>query len=483
MTGTGKQKHVAYLHAWSIERLDPLALGDALRAHGPRVRAVLGSLVRVGQRLDDALRTPSRIWHARRSDEPAAVIVRLFVLRDRVTALEVEGALGEVGHALRDADVLFDDSGHIASRVQLAMSSDAMCFGDWLGPGAILPLGGATMELARVAGHQPMGRALDLGCGAGAVAMAMARVATRVVATDIDARAAAFTRFNARLNRIENIDVREGDLFEPVRGERFDRIAVQPPFHALRPDALPAAFVHGGVRGDELALEIIARAPEHLETTGTLLLLADWPMHDGQGLAPTERWKGLASRVHVEGARVLVLRSPNKDLDEYCTLHAASEHAPNAEPDAFSNAVIAQREHLEALGVHGIALAWVVLRRDGRGWASEISVKHPHDAPMTWEHVSRIFAAHDAAHAPDAELLTARLAKPEGARWVEQTVGTSEPAVVAHPPAGRPEWPCVLDASFAASTSALVSTGHPRDATEMAAARRALLMGALDVLA
>jgi hypothetical protein len=123
-----------------------------------------------------------------------------------------------------------------------------------------------------------------------------------------------------------------------------------------------------------------------------------------------------------------------------------------------------------------------VLRSDGRSWASEISVKHAHDAPMTWEHVSRIFAAHDAAHAPDAQLLTTRLAKPEGARWVEQTLGTSEHAVVAHPPAGRPEWPCVLDASLAAST-ALVSTGHPRDATELAAARRALLMGALDVLA
>jgi SAM-dependent methyltransferase len=448
------------------------ALGDGLREHVPRLRALLGSLVRVGQRLDDALRTPSRIWHARRVNEPAAVIARLFVLHDRVTTQDVEGALGAVGRRLLDADLLVEDGEGVTSRIQLALSPDAMCFGDWLGPGAILALGGATTELVRVAGGGPaMGRALDLGCGAGAVAIGMARVAEKVIATDIDARAAAFTRLNVRLNRVGNVEVRVGDLFETVRGERFDRIVSQPPFHALRPSAVPSAFVHGGARGDELAAKMIAQAPEHLDDGGIMILLADWPILEAGDIA---------TRLRGEGSGILVLRAPNKDLDEYCTLHAAAEHAPSS--DAFATAVIAQRDHLEALGVRGVALAWVVLRVAGRGWASEAPVKHPHDAPMTWEHLSRLFAAHEAAHAADGVLMATRVAKPEGARWVEQALGDGAAAVVVHPPPGRPEWPSVLDADVAAVVTSLARAGRATNAAEIAAARRALLTGALDAV-
>ena len=336
---------------------------------------------------------------------------------------------------------------------------------------AILPLGGATVELLRVAGaaDRDVGCALDLGCGAGAVAIAMARVAKEVVATDIDERAAAFTRLNVRLNGARNVDVRVGNLYEPVRGERFDRIAAQPPFHALRPGIASSAFVHGGVRGDELAAKMIAQAPEHLTEGGTMVLLADWPMLD-EG--------DIATRVRPKGANVVVLRSPNKDLDEYCTLHAAAELSG----DAFARAVIAQRDHLDALGVRGIALAWVVLQRAPHlqeGWASEVSVKHPHDAPMTWEHVSRIFRAHEAAHATDEVLRATRLAAPEGARFVEQPLGDGASAVVVHPPPGWPEWPSVLDPDVAASVKSLREQRRPTNGAEIAAARRALVVGAL----
>jgi SAM-dependent methyltransferase len=327
------------------------------------------------------------------------------------------------------------------------------------------------MELVRVVGADGrVERALDLGCGAGAVAIAMARVAREVVATDIDERAAAFTRLNVRLNGARNVDVRVGDLYEPVRGERFDRIAAQPPFHALRPGVAASAFVHGGVRGDELASKIVAQAPEHLTERGMLVLLADWPM-----LAEGD---DIATRIRPEVANVVVLRSPNKDLDEYCTLHAAAELSG----DAFALAVIAQRDHLDALGIRGIALAWVVLQRTAhldRAWASEIAVKHPHDAPMTWEHVSRIFRAHEAAHATDDVLMTTHLETPDGARFVEQPLGDGPSPVVLHPPPGWPEWPSVLDADVAASVTSLVKAGHPTNGAEIAAARRALLVGAL----
>lgn len=72
---------------------------------------------------------------------------------------------------------------------------------------------------------------LDMGTGSGVCALFAARHARRVVAIDINVAAARCARMNALLNRLENrIEVRHGDLFEPVAEERFDFILFNPPF-------------------------------------------------------------------------------------------------------------------------------------------------------------------------------------------------------------------------------------------------------------
>src|SRR5262249_23702173 len=55
-------------------------------------------------------------------------------------------------------------------------------------------------------------RALDVGTGSGVQALLAARLASRVVATDINPRALAFTEVNAALNGFTNIEVRLGSL-------------------------------------------------------------------------------------------------------------------------------------------------------------------------------------------------------------------------------------------------------------------------------
>src|ERR1700679_1261237 len=61
--------------------------------------------------------------------------------------------------------------------------------------------------------------------------MFAARYARRVVAVDINPAAVRCTEINARLNHLEHkIDVRHGDLFAAVPGERFDLILFNPPF-------------------------------------------------------------------------------------------------------------------------------------------------------------------------------------------------------------------------------------------------------------
>jgi methylase of polypeptide subunit release factors len=44
-----------------------------------------------------------------------------------------------------------------------------------------------------------------------------------VTGTDVSARALDFVRFSGALNGVR-IDTRQGDLFEPVAGERFDQV-------------------------------------------------------------------------------------------------------------------------------------------------------------------------------------------------------------------------------------------------------------------
>lgn len=66
---------------------------------------------------------------------------------------------------------------------------------------------------------------LEIGGGSGALALAMRkRGAAHVVATDISDRACAAMECNALLNHLD-LDVRQGDMFAPLRsGERFDLV-------------------------------------------------------------------------------------------------------------------------------------------------------------------------------------------------------------------------------------------------------------------
>jgi methylase of polypeptide subunit release factors len=65
---------------------------------------------------------------------------------------------------------------------------------------------------------------MDLGTGGGIQAMLAARHAHRVVGTDINPRALAFARLAMQINGIHNVDLRQGNMFDPVREERFDLI-------------------------------------------------------------------------------------------------------------------------------------------------------------------------------------------------------------------------------------------------------------------
>lgn len=125
--------------------------------------------------------------------------------------------------------------------------------------------------MARQLGEElvPAGcRALELGTGSGLGALRLADRAAHVVATDINPVAVRCARINALLND-QLLDVRQGDLFAPVAGERFDVILFNPPYLSGEPtSALDQAF-----RAPRVAGRFSADLAPRLTPTGYALLL------------------------------------------------------------------------------------------------------------------------------------------------------------------------------------------------------------------
>jgi len=111
---------------------------------------------------------------------------------------------------------------------------------------------------------------LDLGTGSGVCALFAARHARRVVAVDINPAAVRCAAVNAWMNGLEQrIELRQGDLFAAVTGERFDLVLFNPPFLLGVPkDARDAAW-----RSHDGPGRFAAGLADHLEPRGAALLL------------------------------------------------------------------------------------------------------------------------------------------------------------------------------------------------------------------
>jgi release factor glutamine methyltransferase len=116
----------------------------------------------------------------------------------------------------------------------------------------------------------PDAAVLDMGTGSGVCALAAARRARRVVAVDVSTAAVRCARVNALLNDLdERVDIREGDLFAPLAGERFDLVLFNPPFLLGAPkDHRDAAW-----RSVDGAHRFAAGLGEHLAPGGAALVL------------------------------------------------------------------------------------------------------------------------------------------------------------------------------------------------------------------
>jgi release factor glutamine methyltransferase len=111
---------------------------------------------------------------------------------------------------------------------------------------------------------------LDMGTGSGVCAVFAAKYARRVVAVDINPAAVRCAGINALLNGVEGqVDARYGDLFAPVRGERFDLILFNPPFvRGVPRDDRDRAW-----RSSDIAERFADDLRAHLKPGGSALVL------------------------------------------------------------------------------------------------------------------------------------------------------------------------------------------------------------------
>lgn len=323
--------------------------------------------------------------HHRRQVHPASTAVRLFALEDVVPEPRVVALLGkELTDQARESGLIAAADDGFRSQFRLEIVNHLYVFADrdLLHGESVMPVGESTLLLIQASYPQEDVReALDLGCGNGVLALLLAGCSGRVVATDANPRALALARFNCAVNGIENVELRLGDLFEPVAGERFDLIVSQPPFCARPPATPPVLFLHGGSRGDELTRRVLARMASHLAPGGHGILLSDFPSDDGAPLAST-----LRSLVPRSEASLLVLSLAElAGAETHCALLAATREP--SDDEAFSRELATLRSHFEDLGMKSLRQAVVVVARDGGGlgWTREVAV--PADA---WRTLHRV---------------------------------------------------------------------------------------------
>ncbi|MFN3437152.1 MAG: methyltransferase [Acidovorax sp.] len=134
-----------------------------------------------------------------------------------------------------------------------------------------------------------MSRVLDMGCGGGAGGIVAARAAEdsvqELVLADINPRALALARANARLTQMKSCTFVQSDLFQCVAGD-FDLIVSNPPYLV---DTDKRIYRHGGGDfGDGLSQRILEQSIARLRPGGRLILYTGCAVV--RGVDPFSEW-------------------------------------------------------------------------------------------------------------------------------------------------------------------------------------------------
>lgn len=351
------------------------ALREDLTAAGFTVAGVTD---RLGPMAAEALHRESVIpadRATRGARDPLGLLIRLFVLAQPVATTEADRALPRLGvSGLVELGLAAAVGDQVSSLAEVRPYGDsarewwlASDHGEAVRPGPlpldhVLGVGGASLTLASWTPRTAVASALDIGTGCGVQALHLAGHAGRVVATDISARALWFARLNAELAQVD-LDLRRGDLLDPVAGERFDLVVANPPFVITpRAAAIPRyEYRDGGRAGDAVVEQLVRGVGGHLAPGGVAQLLGNWEVVRG---APwTER---IAAWVRASGLDGWVVQREVQDVAEYAELWARDGgHRPGTPEHAAL--VEAWLDDFAARDVEAIGFGVVTLQQPAGG--------------------------------------------------------------------------------------------------------------------
>ena len=218
------------------------------------------------------------------SNEPLENLIRLFLIRgvlskEQISTLfepEMVLLLCGIGVLHKNSDGAFNANVSIFPVGPFFIVTDHRFLfleKDKITEDPVMYIGSDSFGLVQTAPHLVSAHTLDLCTGSGIQAISASRYSQCVTAIDINPRAVRFARFNAQLNKAQNVSVQLGSLYDGLNNAVFDTILANPPF--VPSPNLETKFRDGGVNGEDVLREIVKGADQHLTSNGRLFIVTD----------------------------------------------------------------------------------------------------------------------------------------------------------------------------------------------------------------
>ncbi len=390
-----------------------------------------------------------------------AVLTALFMLGEPVSAAALETALPRTGVAgalaiglvvptqsasgeqlyapavdLRPHEA---EDAHGSVRWWVASDLGELVTGQALAPDHVLGIGRAGLTLAALTPRKPVETALDLGVGCGIQTLYLLRHVRQVVATDISTRALEFTAFNVALAGVDSarVQLRQGNLLEPVAGQRFDLIVSNPPFVITPPSVRQAGLPLMEYRdaGGPILPALVRGLEDHLNPDGVAVMLGNWEHREGTS------WRTSVNQWIGKSLDAWIIQREVQDPVEYAAMWLRDGGlTPERSGVAFENALAAWQEDFDSRQVSGVGMGYLVFHAPGvaAGAPSGLGdVVEPwrvlEEVPTSGqgalgEHVAQVIAAHEALRGlDDAQVAALKLCTASGLSKEEALTPTPVP--------------------------------------------------------
>jgi hypothetical protein len=331
------------------------------------------------------------VFNRRLPGTPLGTALRLLLLQLPVEEAEGVAGLGrDAVDALLTLGLVVADDGKLVPRSRIMPVENLLISFDGFSTrddphGYVSTFSPTTAWLVSLTPRPRVASAVDIGTGNGAHALLAARHSDRVIATDLNPRALAYTDINAALNGLDNIETRLGSLFEPVAGERFDLITCNAPF-VVSPESR-WQYRDSGMDADRVSELLVRHAAEALTDGGYASLLVSWVAESED--EPDDR---VHAWLEGSGCDAWVLGLSGADpLD-----HAFSwnNHLVD-DQEALGVALDDWTAYFRSIGVGWITEGAVLLhRRDGSDNAVRVDPIDEDDLEEAGDQITRAFAAH-----------------------------------------------------------------------------------------